>query len=170
MRTVEDPLVLVFRIDATLASSFTIRRNGVAIELQCSGTAGTASPDPCIDDITTLPDGDQLVTVLTSHASVWRLEGSEPGICPSSPSTGCLTGEKASFQLKDGATDAKDQIKWKLTKAQAFTQAALGNPATSRAYALCIYDQNAGTPALVSTVRVDANSKWVSKDPKGFAY
>jgi hypothetical protein len=168
--TAANPLILQFRIDATMASSYTIKRNGVDIGLDCTGTPGTADPDPCLDNVATQPDGDHIITVLTSAASVWRLEGAAPGICPATPATGCLTGAASSVQIKNDATTSKNQIKWKLKAAEAFDQAALGNPAMTRAYALCVYDHASGTPELVSTVRIDANASWESKDPKGYAY
>jgi hypothetical protein len=60
--------------------------------------------------------------------------------CPSTPAAGCLSGPSSSLQIKDDADDdSKDQIKWKLSKADAFDQSMLGDPATTRAYTLCIY-------------------------------
>ncbi|MFN2425325.1 MAG: hypothetical protein ABR587_02630 [Candidatus Binatia bacterium] len=76
--TADDPLVLVFTLDASLLPpgadplSLEVLRNGVAIA-DCTGTSGVATPDPCIDDRVELPDGDVQITVLTSHASLWTM-------------------------------------------------------------------------------------------------
>jgi hypothetical protein len=167
-----DPLVLEFRVDATLATSFVIRKNGVPVAAECTGTPGTASPDPCVDSTTVLPDGDVHLTLLTSTASVWRLEEGSPttAVCPSTPAAGCITGSKASIQLKDNGNDAKDQIKWKLSGAGLVTQSDLGDPITSRTYALCIYDETASSPALVAALEIAPSTSWDNKDPKGFNY
>jgi len=167
--TVGDPLVLTFRVDATLAASFQVLKNGVMVSSTCTGAPGTADPDPCVDSVATLGDGDALVTILTSTASQWRLEGVTED-CPSTPATGCITGAKASFQLKDSGDEAKRQLKWKLTKAGAFDQSMLGDPASTRAYTLCIYDESGDVPALVGSAHVSPNAGWQSKDPKGFKY
>src|SRR6185369_7735945 len=42
--------------------------------------------------------------------------------CGASPATGCLTGAKASFAIKDSTDDTKDKLKWKLSKGDAFDQ------------------------------------------------
>ena len=74
--TVENPLVLVFRIDASLLppgidhSTLQIFRNGSLVD-ECSGPAGTAAPDPCVSARQALADGAQ-ITVLTSQASLWN--------------------------------------------------------------------------------------------------
>lgn len=69
-----NPLVLVFELDASIlggqtASTITILRNGVPIG-SCPGQT-VASPDPCVSDRTTLPNGNVRLTVLTSAASRW---------------------------------------------------------------------------------------------------
>jgi hypothetical protein len=90
--------------------------------------------------------------------------------CSVAPALGCLDGAKASFRIKDSTDNAKDQIKWKLQKGDAFDQTVLGDPVASRAYSLCIYDETMGTPSLVATLTINPNMSWDSKDPKGFNY
>ncbi|HEX5616486.1 MAG TPA: hypothetical protein VFZ83_15130 [Acidimicrobiia bacterium] len=73
------PIQLVFELDdASLgglsASQIEVFRNGVLVP-DCTGSPGTASPDPCVADRTTDGDGDAVLTVLTSTASVWALGG-----------------------------------------------------------------------------------------------
>jgi uncharacterized delta-60 repeat protein len=76
--TVDVPLVIDLRLDASLipagqtAQTVAVFRNGNYI-LSCTGAPGKAEPDPCVSDRQTLTDGDVVITVLTSHASLWNL-------------------------------------------------------------------------------------------------
>lgn len=82
--TATDPLVIVFRIDASQIpaglnpNAVVLLKDGVAVP-DCTGAAGVASPDPCITSRTTLVDGDLLLVVLTSAASTWIAEA--PVVC-----------------------------------------------------------------------------------------
>ncbi len=68
------PLVLTFVIDATLLppdpQTVAIARNGVVVA-DCTGAAGVADPDPCVDSRIVLPGGDLEIVALTSQASKW---------------------------------------------------------------------------------------------------
>ncbi len=74
--TVSEPLVLRFRLDSSaLPSGFvigqlTVLRDGAPAS-NCTGAAGEAVPDPCVAAREQLPDGDVVLTVLSSHASTW---------------------------------------------------------------------------------------------------
>jgi uncharacterized delta-60 repeat protein len=74
--TVEDPLTLLFQLDASLVppgqdeTTVQVFKDGVEVDA-CSGSPGTASPDPCVSNRATLPDGDVEITVLTSQAGLW---------------------------------------------------------------------------------------------------
>lgn len=76
--TTDDPLVITLTIDVSAlppgitADRLEVLHNGEAIE-DCTGTLSTASPDPCIHQRLTLPDGDVEITVLTSSASRWSM-------------------------------------------------------------------------------------------------
>jgi hypothetical protein len=76
--TIQNPLVLVFLVDASLvppdqdATTVQIFRNGIQV-LTCAGGSATASPDPCVSHRETLADGDARLTVLTAAASAWNL-------------------------------------------------------------------------------------------------
>ena len=71
------PLQLVFRLAAealpagTTAENLTIYRDGEAAAA-CTGS-GTATPDPCVSERLTLPDGTIVITVLAVHASTWNI-------------------------------------------------------------------------------------------------
>ena len=88
--------------------------------------------------------------------------------CPDAPTSGCRGGAKSSLLLKNSENDASDRLIWKLTKADATTQAELADPATDD-YALCLY---AGSPATLidqAVVGFDA-SKWVALGTDGYKY
>jgi hypothetical protein len=76
---------------------------------------------------------------------------SQESPCSAAPSTGCFAGSKATFQIKNHDDPSKDQIKWKLSKGEAFDRTVLGDPISSRQYTLCIYDETAGVPDLASS-------------------
>jgi hypothetical protein len=90
--------------------------------------------------------------------------------CGAAPAVGCLGGAKASFQVKDDANNAKDQVKWTLQKGDAFDQLLLGDPANARTHTLCIYDETAGVPSLVALLKIGPNPSWEDETPKGFKY
>lgn len=76
--TADNPLRFAFVLDSTLIpagenqDTVQVFRNGARVEA-CTGTSGTASPDPCVVSRNLLTDGDVEFTVLTSHASAWNL-------------------------------------------------------------------------------------------------
>ncbi len=74
--TAANPLVFVFQIDSSAipagdtAGTIQLFRNGTLVP-ECTGAAGTAAPDPCVNLRETLADGDIRLTALTSAASTW---------------------------------------------------------------------------------------------------
>jgi hypothetical protein len=78
-----DPLVLVFRLDASLlegidANDIEVFKDGELVE-DCEDDSGVADPDPCVASRETLEDDDMEITILTSTASVWNLGVSSGG-------------------------------------------------------------------------------------------
>jgi hypothetical protein len=79
-----NPLTLELRIDSSKVpsgqteSDIEIFRNGVRVG-DCTGASDTASPDPCVSGRQQLTDGDVLITVLTSQASLWNFAIAEEG-------------------------------------------------------------------------------------------
>jgi len=74
--TAASPLRITFDVDQAILSGATaatlqLFRNGVVIA-DCPGSA-QAVPDPCVSSRVALAGGDVLLTVNTSHASVWNL-------------------------------------------------------------------------------------------------
>ena len=74
--TANEPIKLVFTLNAsqipagTEPSSVTVTRNGIPAE-PCT-TAGTASPDPCVESRSTNAEGALEIVVLTTHCSTWN--------------------------------------------------------------------------------------------------
>jgi hypothetical protein len=89
--TAASPIVIVFLIDGSIVppgsdhTTVEVFRNGVPVP-PCSGTTGSATPDPCLAMRDAVGD-DIRLTVFTSAASVWNFGVAEPG------HTGCrVTG------------------------------------------------------------------------------
>ena len=86
--TAADPLVIKFRLDATLVppgedeNTIAIFKDGVLVP-NCDTFPGstTAAPDPCVTDRVLLGDGDVEITVLTSTASGWNFGILAPAVC-----------------------------------------------------------------------------------------
>jgi len=89
--------------------------------------------------------------------------------CSATPASGCLTGQKASFQIKNKG-GSKNQLKWKLSRGDEFDQADLGNPSATTTYTACIYDETGDAPQQVAAITVEPGIGWQDKAPKGFKY
>lgn len=74
--TAEAPLVMVFRLDASVIppgeteADVAVLKNDVEVPA-CAGATGVALPDPCVSSRALLGDGDVALTVLTATASTW---------------------------------------------------------------------------------------------------
>jgi hypothetical protein len=90
--------------------------------------------------------------------------------CPATPRAGCISGQKASLQVRRGADPSKDQLKWKLQKGGALDPADLGDPASTTSVSLCLYDETADVPSLIASIPVGAGAGWKSKAAKGFDF
>ncbi len=70
--------------------------------------------------------------------------------CPTVPQAGCLVPTKAGgarLTVRDGK-GGKDRLSWRWGAGQQTLLADLGDPTTSSAYALCLYDGVGGAPRL----------------------
>lgn len=68
-----DPLRLTFTIDESQVpvDPVVVFRNGDPVA-DCSGEPGVADPNPCVAENAVRGDGDLVITVLTTQASVWN--------------------------------------------------------------------------------------------------
>ncbi|MDX2168779.1 MAG: hypothetical protein SF182_17030 [Deltaproteobacteria bacterium] len=70
-------------------------------------------------------------------------------LCGATPRSDCglPASTRALFQVRNVANDASDKLLWRWSKGDAL-RSQLGTPDSSTTYALCVYDDVAGTPAL----------------------
>ena len=106
--SIAEPLVLTFRLDAsaipagTPISLLTVTRDAQPAN-DCTGLMGTAIPDPCVAGRTLLPDGDVLLTVRSTHASIWNVaKRPTPTVTPTPPVTPTKKKCKKGQKLKKG--------------------------------------------------------------------
>jgi hypothetical protein len=156
--TATDPLVIVFRLDASIllpqpfsqayidiGYPFIIK--DAAIVANCTGAPGIASPDPCVESRVLQGDGDVEVTALTSTASLWQFVVPS-GKCPDTEDGGCVEGFAKAFLLVKESVPGKEKLVAKLGGGPALAQTDLGNPlmgaegGTGTVVSLCIYDGN----------------------------
>lgn len=78
-------------------------------------------------------------------------------LCPATPTGGCRGASKSVLLLKNNSDDNKDKLLWKWLNGQTTSAPELGDPTTTRRYALCVYDT--GGRVLSAEVPPDA-SKW----------
>ena len=77
--TFDHPIRITFRLDASAippghdATTIEVFRNGILLPECATPGSGRAVDDPCIDQRSTLVDGDISITALTTHASLWQL-------------------------------------------------------------------------------------------------
>jgi len=98
----------------------------------------------------------------------------EAGACnaPAAPATGCklpVVSEKASLLVKNDVRDSRDRLTWKWVKGDATTLADLGDPVGGAGYELCVYDESAGVPDLVSRTVVPGGAGW-SATSRGYKF
>jgi len=89
---------------------------------------------------------------------------------PALPVPTCFAAPTASLQVSDNSKDAKDIIKWKWAKGEAFTLGDLGSPDTSTGYTLCVYDSSLGESTLASSLNITAGPPWRPAGKKGWRY
>jgi cysteine-rich repeat protein len=168
------PLTIVFELDASAIvgedeSSIAVFRNG-AIVPACTGPAGTASPDPCVAERTSLASGGVRLAVLTSAASRWNLARAS---CVLSTACSATTPPiKSLLKIKQPTRGAARMV-WKWTRGANATPSALGNPIGQDDYRLCVFD--GATPSLWLFVKApaggicDGDPCW-SASASGFRY
>jgi hypothetical protein len=83
-----------------------------------------------------------------------------PAPCASGPAAAAdchaaTVSGKSQLAIKDQSSSTRDQLKWKWTKGAATDPSELGDPVGGdTTYTLCVYDYDAGTPTVVSSLVV----------------
>jgi hypothetical protein len=156
--TAANPLVMAFRLDASVLFPQPFGQDEIdvgypfvfkdsALVPNCSGDPGEADPDPCIQSRVLQGDGDVILTVLTSTASLWQF-AVPTGECPDTVDGGCVIGFAKAFLLVKENVPGKEKLVAKLGGGPALDQTDIGNPlsgddgGTGTMVSLCIYDGN----------------------------
>jgi Tol biopolymer transport system component len=114
--TPENPLVIVYRTDASWLAPGIDETNlqilrcdfaGCVPVPECTGTSGTASPDPCVSRRDLLVDGDVQLTVLASHASEWRVGGTSSSAGSAAGILQPSSGGAAAFAVRSDGTSVQ---------------------------------------------------------------
>jgi uncharacterized delta-60 repeat protein len=153
--TVDAPLLLAFRIDASLIppdqneTSIQIMRNGAPVPPCIHPFASAdAIPNPCVTARSRLADGDVQLVVFTATASDWNLN---LATCTAQPAPGCQPAAAGTGKLllKRGPTAEKDALVCKWTSSADTPVGQFGDPTIATDYTLCAYD---GTGLLATAV------------------
>jgi hypothetical protein len=98
-------------------------------------------------DVAPLAAGDFVVvwdwSPFSSHYNVFGRVVDGLGLCPATPSPGCHVAAvpgAAKLTIKDRSPDKGDGVVWKWVRGDETLLAELGDPTTSDAYTLCLYD------------------------------
>jgi hypothetical protein len=105
--TSQNPLVMIFTIDAPQVppdAAVHVFKDGGDVP-DCAGSAGEASPDPCVASRTVIGGGDLEIQVLTSSASNWTFGANfgTPPLAPVTPTLSPISGKK--LLIKDKPSD-----------------------------------------------------------------
>jgi hypothetical protein len=76
---------------------------------------------------------------------------------------------KASLLIKDAVGQTRDQLTWKWRSGTGTTVTDYGDPTSATTYELCVFDTDAGVPALVVDAHLPPGSGW-KPSARGFGY
>jgi hypothetical protein len=110
---------------------------------------------------TLLPDG----TECDDGSLCTQGEQCEEGVCTPGPGplAGChatLMAERSRLLLVDQSNNARDRLVWRWERGEWTTLSEFGDPTTSTTYTLCIWDELAETPTLVSETTIPPGDRW----------
>lgn len=86
------------------------------------------------------------------------------------PSASCFTPGKTKFQVKQGDTDSKNQLKWKWGNGPLVLYDDFGNPDSTTPYTLCIYDSTGGIGTLATDLGLPPSPLWIGTPGRGWTY
>ncbi len=126
----------------------------------CDG-AGTCPADALVDDGTPCDDGSACTAGDACAAGTCVPSGAVTCApceqcdvidgCVATPAVGChatVAPRGSSLVLRDRPVDTSDRITWKW-RGQATTETDVGDPTTTDAYTLCLFDESGSAPSLV---------------------
>jgi cysteine-rich repeat protein len=141
--TPTDPLRLIFRFHSSLvpadqdSDTIVVLKDGVPVP-ECTSLSGAAEPDPCVDERERDPDGDVVLTILTTGASDWTFAAS---ICGGAPRSDCIpAGSSGSvLSVRSASNAAADRLSWRWKSAGAVPVELFGDPDLGDDITLCLY-------------------------------
>ncbi len=83
--------------------------------------------------------------------------------------TGCFASGKAVLKLLDRDGSAKDRFKWLWARGEEVQAASFGDPTSTDAYELCVFDLRSGQPVLGVSATVEPSGLWRPKS-SGWVY
>jgi endoglycosylceramidase len=108
--------------------------------------------------VTSIGNADRLELVALPGATTVSFSV-VPAACGAVPASGCgqqLTANRGSLALTDTSPDAKDRLQWSWVDGIATTKPDFDDPTSYTSYRLCVWDETAGVPRLVSSLGVPA--------------
>jgi len=72
-----------------------------------------------------------------------------PDTCASAPAAGCRAIGKSTLKMSSSATADRDRLVWRWQDPAGFSLATLGDPTRRHDYAVCMFQDAAGSPSLV---------------------
>ena len=167
-------------------------RNGTARVVATSPMVGCAAL--ALDHLHTIEDPATCPTCQPPSLTTIRLSGAGSSVttttsstssttsttlapCPATPAPGCRApiAGKATLLVRNVTPDSKDVLVWKWTGDVGTMLSDFGDPTTTTAYQLCLYDQPSGASQHELTVAAPAGGTcagkpcWIAK-PTGFTY
>jgi cysteine-rich repeat protein len=86
------------------------------------------------------------------------------------PRTSCLEAGKSAFQLKQGSTDSRNQIKWKWSAGPQVLYGGLGSPDSTDTYSMCVFDSTSGVASVATLLQLPPSSLWTTRPATSWAY
>lgn len=154
----------------------------------CGGPACTATPTSTAVATSTATPAATATDTTTPSATVTAL--SSPTVtpsptptdalaadCPATPVSSCDGAERNSLAIRRAANAARTHLLWRWKKGPASTQEDFGDPVSGEtSFALCLYDQSAGTAHLQLAIGIAAGGTcgslpcWRALGHKGWAF
>jgi hypothetical protein len=143
----------------------------VANGTPCNDGNSCTAPDICQAGAcgsTTLPNG----AACDDGDPCSRPDTCQAGTCNgTTPAPGCKVGAFGAslLAIDNRSPDTRDRLSWTVRKGAATTLADFGNPTTTTAYTLCVYDDVGGVPQRRLTQVIPPGSRWKAFS-RGFRY
>jgi len=120
-----------------------------------------ATPSPVVTATATL------VPTATPAPSVTAPPSPTPDLCSPLPRPSCLVAAKSRLLVKNEFDDRRDRLIWKLIGGESTSQADFGDPTSSTAYSLCLYDAGGLFGRLDA---VASGARWKALGTRGYKY